>query len=264
MTRKKQKALPQILQGTPQRQKFNSTASIVIFLVVVSCGIIIFLSPPAPRNNRQQTRDTDESGESTEQPRSAAGQSSNQSGFATIMPTATDEPLATATQGQSPQQQAELSLGRVTIAHMNSVMVNADANTITIDFNILGNDNIPAADRQMGEMLCAIRAAGPSGYSLSFIGRLSNGEIGVTATISPTAIETVNCVRTNDIDWAGIADEYTSGAVSQSANSAPTTANTSRRPANCDDAIAMGLTEEQAGQWPHLDRDNDGKACYGD
>lgn len=37
-----------------------------------------------------------------------------------------------------------------------------------------------------------------------------------------------------------------------------------RRPANCDEARAMGLTAEQAAQWPHLDRDRDGVACYGD
>jgi hypothetical protein len=36
------------------------------------------------------------------------------------------------------------------------------------------------------------------------------------------------------------------------------------RPDNCADAIAMGLTAQQAGQWSHLDRDNDGVACYGD
>lgn len=35
-------------------------------------------------------------------------------------------------------------------------------------------------------------------------------------------------------------------------------------PDNCDEAVAMGLTAEQAGQYDHLDRDNDGVACYGD
>lgn len=38
----------------------------------------------------------------------------------------------------------------------------------------------------------------------------------------------------------------------------------SRRPQNCTDARAMGLTAEQAAQWDHLDRDDDGVACYGD
>jgi TM2 domain-containing membrane protein YozV len=41
-------------------------------------------------------------------------------------------------------------------------------------------------------------------------------------------------------------------------------AQTIRRPANCADAVAMGLSAEQAAQWSHLDRDNDGVACYGD
>lgn len=40
--------------------------------------------------------------------------------------------------------------------------------------------------------------------------------------------------------------------------------NTSRRPADCPDARAMGLSAVQAAQWDHLDRDNDGVACYGD
>jgi len=37
-----------------------------------------------------------------------------------------------------------------------------------------------------------------------------------------------------------------------------------RRPENCADAVAMGLTAVEAGGWDHLDRDNDGVACYGD
>ncbi len=36
------------------------------------------------------------------------------------------------------------------------------------------------------------------------------------------------------------------------------------RPDNCDHAVAMGLSPQQAAQWPHLDRDKDGVACYGD
>lgn len=34
-------------------------------------------------------------------------------------------------------------------------------------------------------------------------------------------------------------------------------------PRNCDEALAMGLTAEQAGTYPNLDRDRDGLACYG-
>ena len=36
------------------------------------------------------------------------------------------------------------------------------------------------------------------------------------------------------------------------------------RPGNCSTAVAMGLSDVQAAQWSHLDRDNDGVACYGD
>lgn len=35
-------------------------------------------------------------------------------------------------------------------------------------------------------------------------------------------------------------------------------------PDNCTEAVAMGLTDVQAGQYSHLDRDDDGVACYGD
>lgn len=40
--------------------------------------------------------------------------------------------------------------------------------------------------------------------------------------------------------------------------------NSQRRPANCDEAVAMGLSDVEAAQWDHLDRDHDGVACYGD
>lgn len=39
---------------------------------------------------------------------------------------------------------------------------------------------------------------------------------------------------------------------------------TQQVPRNCDEAVAMGLTAQEAAQWSHLDRDNDGVACYGD
>ncbi|MGJ3240815.1 MAG: excalibur calcium-binding domain-containing protein [Anaerolineae bacterium] len=50
-------------------------------------------------------------------------------------------------------------------------------------------------------------------------------------------------------------------AVNNSGNSGNTS---SRRPENCPDARAMGLSAREAAQWDHLDRDNDGVACYGD
>lgn len=37
----------------------------------------------------------------------------------------------------------------------------------------------------------------------------------------------------------------------------------SPRPGNCSTAVAMGISAEEAGKWPHLDRDKDGVACYG-
>lgn len=35
-------------------------------------------------------------------------------------------------------------------------------------------------------------------------------------------------------------------------------------PRNCATAIARGLDQTAAAQYPHLDRDHDGVACYGD
>lgn len=49
-----------------------------------------------------------------------------------------------------------------------------------------------------------------------------------------------------------------------SRNTGGNSSNTTRRPDNCADAVSMGLTAQQAAQWDHLDRDNDGVACYGD
>ena len=43
-----------------------------------------------------------------------------------------------------------------------------------------------------------------------------------------------------------------------------TTPTPQTRPGNCATAVAMGLNAEQAAEWPHLDRDDDGVACYGD
>ena len=48
------------------------------------------------------------------------------------------------------------------------------------------------------------------------------------------------------------------------ATARPAQSNTTRRPQNCTEARAMGLTAQQAAQWSHLDRDSDGVACYGD
>jgi len=50
----------------------------------------------------------------------------------------------------------------------------------------------------------------------------------------------------------------------ESVNQSQPTAQTFTCPSNCDGAVAMGLTAEQAAMCPGLDRDHDGVACYGD
>lgn len=44
----------------------------------------------------------------------------------------------------------------------------------------------------------------------------------------------------------------------------PDTSASSVRPGSCPTARAMGLSAVEAAQWSHLDRDNDGVACYDD
>ncbi|GEM_PF-6817333 len=58
------------------------------------------------------------------------------------------------------------------------------------------------------------------------------------------------------------------GGSNQSSNTSSETTNAGPtalpRPSNCAEAVEWGYTAEQAAQWSHLDRDNDGVACYGD
>ena len=51
--------------------------------------------------------------------------------------------------------------------------------------------------------------------------------------------------------------------VTRIAAAAPVTTVALVCPKNCDEAVALGWTEQQAGQCSNLDRDHDGVACYG-
>lgn len=57
---------------------------------------------------------------------------------------------------------------------------------------------------------------------------------------------------------------FHSSLISRNRPADPNAPAPSRRPSNCAEAIQMGLSAQQAAQWSHLDRDNDGVACYGD
>src|SRR5690606_22476826 len=73
------------------------------------------------------------------------------------------------------------------------------------------------------------------------------------------------------VDWRveeqpvyyGNNDNNSSSSGNTNTNS-PSNTGSTRRPANCDEAVAMGLSPQEAAQWDHLDGDNDGVACYGD
>jgi hypothetical protein len=241
-----------------QKPKKNHT------LPVVFAGILITFFALAAFGGSKNSDETSRRQSPTSE------QAGNQSEFATN----TVQAAATVTENQTLLHQLETILGTITIARMNTLTVNEESSLVTVDFNILGGSNLPAAKQQMGEMLCSLLNNGAGDYTITFIGRLANGEIGITVTILGEGYVPINCSRIADINWEAISEEYilavelqpeapTAQAEAQSANPVATT-NTSQRPANCDEALAMGLTETQAGAWSHLDRDDDGKACYGD
>jgi len=81
-----------------------------------------------------------------------------------------------------------------------------------------------------------------------------------------TPLTTVNgpCVNESTVDFETLTPTL---SVTLTLRPRPTRApqqQSVRRPSNCDDARSMGLSARQAGAYSHLDRDNDGVACYGD
>ena len=68
----------------------------------------------------------------------------------------------------------------------------------------------------------------------------------------------LDCMIERDMDYSG---EF---IAEHKPPPPPTIGPSSGYPDNCAEAKAMGLSEYQAGAYSHLDRDNDGKACYGD
>lgn len=64
------------------------------------------------------------------------------------------------------------------------------------------------------------------------------------------------------MEFTSMTDTSTSSSGARSIPQQP--AAKSGYPDNCDEAVAMGLTAAQAGAYSHLDRDDDGVACYGD
>lgn len=75
--------------------------------------------------------------------------------------------------------------------------------------------------------------------------------------ISDSPEKFIDCMIEKNMDFSG---EY---IAAEKPPPLPTT-DYSSYPADCAAAKRMGLSEFQAGKYSHLDRDNDGKACYGD
>jgi hypothetical protein len=76
-------------------------------------------------------------------------------------------------------------------------------------------------------------------------------------TINQAGVESIWQRTSGETRWLQLGGIVpTVGAQTISATALP-------RPANCEEAVAWGYTAEQAAQWPHLDRDGDGVACYG-
>lgn len=142
------------------------------------------------------------------------------------------------------------------------VVVNDDIKRVQIVFT--SGNTLAEIEQQMQTVFCAAAPVIPAGYDMRLGAKASNSITLATAVINANKMRPDSCV--GNINWATFADEYNpaSGLVA-----APTVARAApqqqrRRPDNCEEARAMGLSEREAAQWDHLDRDNDGVACYGD
>lgn len=129
----------------------------------------------------------------------------------------------------------------------------------------------PTAEPEIFYFVASANIRSCAGTSCSIVDAVAIGEgVAVIGTVSGDAVA-------NDDTWYIILYEgdeafVHSSLLSQSLPavnvSDPVTTNSSNsnnsRPANCEEARAMGLSAQQAAQWSHLDRDKDGVACYGD
>lgn len=85
----------------------------------------------------------------------------------------------------------------------------------------------------------------------------------ITETATSTATPTATLTRTPIVMNTAV-PRATQPPAQPTAPPAAPVATSIPRPGNCSTAVAMGLTAQQAAQWSHLDRDDDGVACYGD
>jgi hypothetical protein len=178
------------------RTKQANIAAVLLLLVIAGFCMAVYFNPALLYGNRP-----DSSSPVNGETEIAIAPTDTQA--ATAQDAATQQPADSLTS----QQQAEAALATVAIADLNSVLVNDMNGRIVIDFNMRDN-NVTVAQDQMGQMLCAIQANGPADYGIRFGGRMSNGMGGISATISPTAVQTIDCSNPGAIDWETVAEEY--------------------------------------------------------
>lgn len=154
-----------------------------------------------------------------------------------------------------------------------------DDNVIPSDGAIYYVNQSDTAMRSCADLSCEIVRTYQTGATLLVNGREDGGSVPQTDTSTWYVISysALGSDGTGYIPTGYLSSEFIARPtiaptpVPPVFNPAPVqpTANVARpatlpRPANCDEAVAWGYTPEQAAQWSHLDRDNDGVACYGD
>lgn len=102
---------------------------------------------------------------------------------------------------------------------------------------------------------CAVIETLSSGEAVELLGEIEGAAV--------SGERTWYLVRRNNQD-AYVHSSVVSAAAPVIQSSGGISPTTFSCPRNCDEAIALGLSAEQAGQCSNLDRDGDGVACYGD
>lgn len=113
-----------------------------------------------------------------------------------------------------------------------------------------------------------------AGTDCNVAGQLATGAVVmVNGRVEGQAVNAGNATWYT-VDYNGQVAYIYSGVVSVGVQNAPVqqqqaspqqqASGNTQRPGNCATAVAMGLSAEEAGKWPHLDRDDDKVACYGD
>lgn len=196
---------------------------------------------------------------------------------------------------QTPEQndQARSILGRIIPHTIEEIAAYPTAALLVITVRYAGNSTLgQELQRTQTELMnaaCSLRTQGFAGWTISFDILITlvyqSGETreasGLFIEWEAETIRSLDCFNTYAINPWEVADEMNVNPVvseawdavtapvpterpSYSSRGSGLTSSVIRRPANCTEALAMGLSAREAARWSHLDRDGDGVACYGD